>query len=280
MAWLDREGGQIYYEYHGRDLPAECLRVVLSHGFGMSCRVWDNTTAKLLDAGYAVVVYDQRGCGHSTKDFSDVGVDVQGDDLVALCAATGAAGLVLNGWSFGGAVVVDAAEKLGERLCGLVSTAGATPRYTQSDGFAHGGMAADVVATVDALRADRVNFLQALYFEGVFAQPVSAAVKQWCLDIALQASPAADAALGALAEVDQRAALADLTCPALFVVGTADGVVDPQIGRFAAAAAPHGQLAEMPECGHAPFLEAADAYHASLLKFLHGIQAGRNAGTA
>ena len=46
---------------HGRIRPP----VVLVHGWGMSCRVWDTVLPVLLDAGHEVVSLDHRGCGAS-----------------------------------------------------------------------------------------------------------------------------------------------------------------------------------------------------------------------
>lgn len=257
---------QIYYEY----LPgsAHQTTVVLSHGFGMAGRVWDNTVARLQDAGYGVLSYDHRNCGQSSKDFTDVSIHALGNDLVGICDVLGLSKVVLNGWSLGGAVVVDAASKLGSKVAGLVLTGGATPRYTQASGFPHGGQASDVEATVAALRADRVNFLKGLYFEGVFAAEVSDDVKHWCWQIALQASSGADASLGALAQVDQREIMANLTAPALVITGSDDGVVPADISAFAADLLPNGKLVTMPGCGHAPFLEDMDTYHSALFSFL------------
>ena len=264
MGMLTREGGrQIYFEHYAGRGPT----VVLSHGWGMSCRAWDDTLARLTDRGHAVVVYDQRGCGRSDKDFADVSIEALGSDVVALCKHLALDGVVLNGWSLGGAVAVDAALKLGGTLRGLVLTAGATPRYTQAPGFPHGGTAGDVAATVAALRAGRVAFLKGLYFGGVFAVDVGDDVKQRCWQIALEASPGADASLGALAQLDQRAALAKIAAPSLVVVGTRDGVVPPGIGREAAKLLPNATLCEL-DSGHAPFLERPDAYHAALFDLL------------
>jgi len=164
--------------------------------------------------------------------------------------------------------VVEAAPNLTAELRGLISTCGATPRYTQADGFPHGGTADDVAGTVTALRADRVNFLLALYSEGAFAKPVSDAVKQQAHAIALQASPAADGSLGALAHIDQRDILRQIEVPGLFIAGSADGVVDPAIGEFAANLCPNGNLAVLDGCGHTPFIEDPAAYRAALTPFL------------
>ena len=257
---------QIHFEHYPGDGPT----LVLSHGWGMGCRVWDNTTAKLQDAGYGVVVYDHRCCGASDKDFIDVSIDALARDVVALCSHLRLRRPVLNGWSLGGAVVVDAARRLGGNLGGLVLTAGATPRYTQAEGFPYGGQPEDVDATLGALRADRVNFLKTLYFHGVFAKDVGADIKDWCWRIALQASPGADASLAALAHLDQRAIMTEpaLRCPALVVVGGQDAVAPADIGREAAKRLPDAELLEFADCGHGVFLEDPDGYHAALLNFL------------
>ena len=271
MGRLSMEGDrQIYFEHYASG-PGGQQTVVLSHGWGMSCRVWDNTVARLVDAGHGVVTYDHRCCGQSDKDFADVSIEALGADLAALCQHLALGRPVLSGWSLGGAVVVDAASRLGSNVGGLVLTGGATPRYTQGEGFPHGGQAEDVAATVAALRADRVNFLKSLYFDGVFAKDVGEDVKGWCWRIALQASSGADASLGALAQLDQRSAMAELSCPALVATGGQDGVVAPAIGRYAAGSLPSAELVEFEDCGHAVFLEDADRYHGALLDFLAGV---------
>jgi len=261
----------IYYEvYRGTSVDPV---VVLSHGWGMNGRAWDDVVAGLCDSGYGVLVYDHRACGQSDKDFRNVSIGALGDDVVALCDHLSLSRVVLNGWSLGGAVAVDAAAKLGSRLAGLVLTGGATPRYTQAEGFPHGGTEADVAATVAALRADRVNFLHGLYFDGVFAAPVGEIVKRHVVGLALQASPAADASLGALAHIDQREIMSRLDVPALVITGDQDGVVAPAIAEFASRLLPQGELAVMSGCGHAPFIEDRTTYRSLLHGFLQGIAA-------
>ena len=258
---------RIYFEHY----PAGELTVVLSHGWGMGLRVWDDTVAFLQDNGIGVLTYDHRCCGNSDKDFGDVSIAALGDDIAALCSHLGLSRVVLNGWSLGGAVVVDATAKLGGSVAGVVLTCAASPRYTQCSDFAHGGQPEDVAATVAALRADRINFLKGLYFEGAFARPVSDDVKHRCWQIALQASPGADASLGALASIDQRALMQGIAAPALVFIGGQDAVLDPQIARVAADTFPSATAVEMADCGHAPFLEDSDTYNAKLLEFLKGI---------
>ena len=56
--------------------------------------------------------------------------------------------------------------------------------------------------------------------------------------------------------------------PLLSIVGGADAILDPGVGKAAAELAPHGTLALIEGCGHAPFIEAAEAYNAALHAFL------------
>lgn len=263
MSYLNVEGERrIYFEdHHGDKLP-----VLLVHGWGMSCRVWDTTTAALVDAGHRVVCFDQRGCGASDKDFVTVSVDAGADDIVHLVESLGLQRLVLNGWSLGGALAAAAADKLGERCAGLVLTGGATPRYVQADDFPHGGPPGSVAETVAALRSNRTPFLHGLA-RAVCAKDPGDGVVDWLWQIFQQTSPAADAALAELDHLDQRQLLARLEMPVLAFVGSEDGFVAPDVGR-AAAEMTSAKLVEFPGCGHAAFLEERDAYLRELQDFL------------
>ncbi len=267
MAYLAVDGDRrIYFEHHeGAKRP-----VVLVHGWGMSCRVWDTTLPRLLENGNTVVSIDHRACGSSDKDFSDTSIGAIAGDVVALVRHLGLQSPVLNGWSIGGPVVVEAGSRLGADLGAIVLTCGATPRYAQADDFPHGGPADAVGATVGALRADRVNFLNGLS-QGVCAEPQPDAMIAWMTGIFLQASPQADATLAELGVLDQRAILAGITAPVLSMVGAKDVIVDPEIGRLAARSAPNGRLVEFPGCGHAPFLEDGPRYRDELVSFVNSL---------
>jgi pimeloyl-[acyl-carrier protein] methyl ester esterase len=260
------DGRSIYYEHHaGSGLP-----VMLIHGWGMSCRVWDTTLTALKQAGHEVISFDQRCCGMSDKDFATTSVASSAQDAAQLARHLGKSRIVVNGWSLGGAIAVATAALLGGSCAGVVLTAGATPRYTQADGFPYGGPAGAASQSVAALRADRANFLMALT-KGVCAEPQSPAVEQWLWSIFMQASPAADDALADLDELDQRATLKALGVPVLSIVGTRDVIVPADICRFAASIAKRGRVAEFAQSGHAPFLEEGPRYREVLLDFLGSV---------
>ena len=267
MGYLSREENkQVYYESHGVGDAA----IVLVHGWGMSGRTWDHVVPALVDAGHRVVLMDHRGCGQSDKDFADIGIAAIAGDLVALVEKLRLKSVVLNGWSLGGAVVVEAAVRLGAACKGLVLTCGATPTYVQKPDFPHGGTEEDMAGTLAALAADRVNFLHGLS-QAVCVKEVSPNIERWFWQIFLQASPLAGQTLGELAGLDQRRELAGLDMPILSFVGSEDGFVAPPICRWIGENHDRAKVVEFEGVGHAPFIEAQARYTEELLAFLAGV---------
>jgi len=268
MAYLERENGkQLYYEDYGTGDSA----IVLVHGWGMSLRTWDYTLPVLSAAGRRGILSEHRGCGESSKDFADMGIEAIAGDIVALVDHLQLQHVVLNGWSLGGAVVVSAAAKLGDTCSGLVLTCAASPCYLQKADYPHGGTDEALAETMAALAADRVNFLAALS-AGICATEVSQTVIDWMWQIFMAASPLAAASLGELGPLDQRQLLGQLEMPILSFVGGLDGVVDPQVCRSVASFNGGVTTVECPNSGHAPFIDEGELYHRELLAFLaqHG----------
>jgi pimeloyl-[acyl-carrier protein] methyl ester esterase len=260
------EQRSVYFEDHaGRGLP-----VLLVHGWGMSCRVWDSTLVALLEAGHRVVTYDQRGCGHSDKDFAEVTIEASAADAVAVLRHLGIGRAAVNGWSLGGAVAVEAARLLGPDCAGVILTGGASPRYVQAPDFPYGNPPGSPVETVKVLQLDRANFFDGLT-RAVCAVPQSDAMNAWMWSIFMQTSPVADRALAQLDALDQRDVVRALECPLLAIVGGQDVFVAPDIGRQAAKLARRGRVAEFPQCGHAPFIEDGPRYREVVLEFLRSL---------
>ena len=267
MAYLTTDCDKnVYYEDYGSGSSA----VLLIHGWGFSCRAWDNTLPALLAAGHRVVMIDHRGCGRSDKDFADMGILAIAGDVVALVAKLGLESVVLNGWSLGGAVAVEAADRLGERCTGLALTGGATPIYTQKPDFQAGGTDADMAGTVAALQADRIGFLAGLS-HAVCAVDVGEPLVSWMWQVFCEASPMAHVTLGQLAQLDQRQQLAALGMPIISFVGSADVFVAPEICRWVGEHNANARVVEYEGVGHAPFVEVAERYNTDLLAFLADI---------
>lgn len=265
MAHLEVEGSRrLYFEHHrGSGRP-----VVLVHGWGANGRCWDTVAPALRANGNEVLILDQRACGRSDKDFEDVSITALGADVARLCELLCLREPVLNGWSLGGAVVVDAAVRLGTNVGGLVLTGGATPRYTSAPDWPHGGTHDDVQGVLDGLAADRASTLKGVA-GAVCAAEVSEAVLDWLWGMFLEMGPRADESLRDLADTDQRKALGTLSAPALLMHGRQDGFVAFSGAEAATELCADARLVAFDQCGHAPFLEDRERYLAELIGFVN-----------
>lgn len=267
MAFLTVDGDKrIYYEDHGEGDTA----LVLIHGWGMNCRVWDGVVMALLEAGQRVIVMDHRGCGRSDHDFEDLGIPAIASDVAKLVKARGVGRAVLNGWSLGGAVATQAAHDLGSACAGLILTAGASPIYTQKPDLALGGTADDVTATVAAINADRINVLKGVA-GAVCAKPISDDLLNWMAWCFIDSSARATSTLAELAHLDQRDMLLALDVPVLSFICGKDAFVAPQISQWVADNHPRAMGVSYPESGHAPFIEEREAYLAEIQRFLSSL---------
>jgi non-heme chloroperoxidase len=265
MAYLDVEGSRrIYFEQH----PGPGRPVVLVHGWGVTARCWDTVTPALRARGHQVVLIDLRACGRSDKDFEDVSIAALGSDVARLCEHLELRGPVINGWSLGGAVAVDAVSRLGRNVSGLILTGGATPRYTAAPDWPHGGTRDDVEGVLGAVAADRATTFKGVA-GAVCAVPVSSEVVDWMWGMFLEMGPRGDDSLRDLAEIDQRKISAALEVPVLLLHGRKDGFVAFSGAEAARDLYPDARLVEFAECGHAPFLEDRDTYLAELTGFLN-----------
>lgn len=142
-----------------------------------------------------------------------------------------------------------------------------TPRYTQAEGYPHGGTAEIMEETLTALRDTRPEFLHMLT-EGVCHTSPGANTIEWMWQMFMQTSPRADGGLRDLGAIDHRELLPTIQVPALVCKGAHDAVVDPAIADVCASLLPNARLVEFADSGHAPFLEERERFDAELLAFV------------
>lgn len=267
MAYLEADGRLVYYEhYAGTRVP-----VILIHGWGMSTQIWASVIDKLVACGHEVVALDHRGCGRSDRDFDDMSIEAIARDVDGICKAIGLRPGVLNGWSMGGTVAVEAARLMGDRVAGLVLTCGATSRLTSADDFPFGAEPGSYDGLGDDISADRGSFFRGLA-GSVCAKDVGAPTIDWMERIFLESGPRAYRSLTAAASIDQRKVLAALAIPVLTCIGEKDQVISPELGVQAAACVKRGEIARFEQSGHAPFLEEPAEYMRVLTSFLETVE--------
>ena len=266
MAYLETDdGARVHYTHHRGSDPV----MLFIHGWGMSGEYWNSAVEALAEAGRGAICVDHRGCGRSDRDFEDVSIDAIAGDVVAIVERCGVGKVVLNGWSLGGAVAVEAARRLKDQVAGLVLTCGATPRYTQADDFPHGGKPEDVAGIAGAITADRAAFFRGLA-QGAAAEGADPALIDWMERGFVASGPRVSQTLMDLVDLDQRDILAAFDFPVLSIGGEKDTIADPAIAGYAADCAKHGKLVTF-DTGHSPHLENPAAYHAAILEFMESL---------
>lgn len=109
------DGVTISYEVRGDGDPA----LVLVHGWANTRAIW-GVHPTTLSRRHRVVALDLAGHGLSGTDRTDWTMGAFGEDVVAVVDQLGLERVVLVGFSMGGAVVLEAAERLGDRILGVV----------------------------------------------------------------------------------------------------------------------------------------------------------------
>lgn len=266
----------------GYDETGEGPAVVLLHAAIGDRRMWDAQFTALA-ATHRVIRYDRRGFGETG---GETGEHAHYEDLLALLDARGIEQAALVGASMGGACALDAALAAPERitrlaLLGSGLTGHTWPDHMQADfarlaaeAFPPGRLAeyearkrvpdpADVRAIADA----NLRYLVAGPERDVSVLPpgMVALVREMCEQVYRHdwTAPQWTEKIP-----DTRHRLAEITTPALVVIGTADALGLVELSRHLAESLPDAELVELPGTGHLPAMERPDEVTALLRKFL------------
>lgn len=109
------DGVPIHYETMGKGRPA----LVLVHCWTCDRRLWDDQVPRLAKSRQ-VVTLDLAGHGLSGRTREDYTMEAFGEDVKAVADRLKLDRMVLVGHSMGGAVILEAARRLGDRVVGLV----------------------------------------------------------------------------------------------------------------------------------------------------------------
>lgn len=112
---VSADGLTIRYDDRGTGDPA----IVLVHGWTNSRAIWGEHP-RTLSQTHRVVALDLAGHGESDADRAEWTVDAFGEDVIAVVEDLDLESVVLVGFSMGGAVVLEAADRMPERVLGVV----------------------------------------------------------------------------------------------------------------------------------------------------------------
>jgi pimeloyl-ACP methyl ester carboxylesterase len=278
------------------DAATPPLTVVLSHGFTLDLRCWVYQRRALTAAGYRVVLWDQRGHGHSEHgDPSGNTIEQLGEDLRHVVDAAVPDGpLALVGHSMGGMTVMsyaaDHAAQVRDRVAAvaLVSTsAGGMDRVRWGLGERLGALVNELGPVVTARLAPRQSLLQQLrrrtpYVDEVpvavssFGSKVPREVRRLTADMILDTDLAVMSAFApALKSHDKREALEHLReVPLLTMVGDRDVLTEPVHTAEIVEALPHAEHLVVRRAGHVIMLEHPEIVSDHLLDLLARVVGG------
>ncbi|MDI4663779.1 alpha/beta hydrolase [Xanthobacter autotrophicus] len=239
--------------------------IVFIHGFSQSGLCWARQTASPLLAGCRMVTYDFRGHGASDKPADPAcykAPELWAGELDAVIRAFCLERPVLVGWSYAGRIIGDYLATFGsDGIGGIVFVDAVVSNERHLFGRCNQLMrqmcSPDVAENIAATRA---------FVRRCFAAPIPQSLFEQILAVNMIVPHHVRGALfGRPAEYG--AALARLDVPALVVHGTLDEVVAPAMAAHIAQITPQARLDLYEGVGHAPFIEAADRFNATLAAF-------------
>lgn len=242
--------------------------VVLIHGLAASLYSWRYTMPALVQAGYHVVAFDNRGFGSSDKPTHGYSNADYVGLLFDLMDSLGISDAVLVGHSMGGAIAAEAALAHPERVTGLVlvDPAGFGVRWPFMLRVARWPV---VGALFDRFRGRdaTARILKMLY--GDPSRVTDQDVDQYYAPLA---EPGAGRALRGVMRTYRfdtlRPRIDSITAPTLLVWGSRDRLIPAAIGQAVVAEFQRGAFVLVPGAGHAAPEEAPSAFNRTLIAFL------------
>jgi len=229
--------------------------LVLLHGWSMSSAVFlEALTA--LSARFRVLAPDLRGHGYSSPA-PGYTHDALAGDVSAWLDALHLRSFSLLGWSLGGQVAMQLAEREPERVARLALVC-STPRFCNGEGW-EGGLSSTQVRAME--RNLKRNFMGTMadFFFSMFAgeqhppERYRAILKESVRSVPPISSEVSIAGLLTLRDGDLRAAAARLSCPTLVHYGALDTITPRHAGDWLAKAIPGARSVCVQNVGHAPF---------------------------
>lgn len=244
MEKVNVNGIELAYTRRGTGTP-----LVLLHGYPLDHRIWDEV-APLLEDKFDLLLPDLRGFGNSTTVNTPYTMDDFASDIAGLLDSLGIQKAAIAGHSMGGYVALAFARLFPDRVAGLGLAASQTladppdrkeGRYKSAAEVAEKGIG----GVVDVMTPKFTNdpALQAYARKVMEGQNPQAYI----------------GALKAMAKrQDSTPLLASMTYPVVLVHGDADALIPIERAREVKDAVPHALLAELPNVGHLPMLEAKE----------------------
>jgi pimeloyl-ACP methyl ester carboxylesterase len=214
---------------------------------------------------FTVVAWDAPGCGGSADPPDGFSLGDYADALAGLLTELGIARAHVLGLSFGGGLAIE----LYRRHPDLPQSMILVGAYAGWAGSLPQEVVTERVRRMEEEATRPPSEWAESYLPGFFATPVDQELLDEVLAIMLDARPTGTVPmLHAFAEADLRNVLPTIAIPTLLLYGELDARAPLDIAETLHAGITGSQLVVIPGVGHVCNIEAADAFHAEVRRFL------------
>ncbi|MDO5627510.1 MAG: alpha/beta hydrolase [Mobilicoccus sp.] len=277
--------------------PATVPTVVLTHGYCLNLTAWVFQRRALREAGYRVVLWDQRGHGRSGMGEADsLSIEQLGDDLLQVVEETAPTGpVVLVGHSMGGMAMMalgrDHEDFVRDRVVGAAFVA-TSPGDLSGVSYGFGRLGGRIIrglmplTGVLAARQDLIDLgvrqgrdlVDFVVDIGSFGSPVPLSIAQLTTDMIFGTRLEVMSKFFPIFELhDKRDALGAYDgVETLVISGTADRLTPPEHSAEIVRLVPGAEQVVVQDAGHVIMLEHAQVLDEHLLDLI--ARARRGAG--
>jgi 3-oxoadipate enol-lactonase len=243
--------------------------VVLVNGLADEKETWAYQTPALLEAGYRVLTFDNRGVGATSKPAGPYTSELLADDAKALVDELGITDFHLMGVSMGGMIVQEYALKYGSDLKSVtMACTYAAPGPFCSRMFKFWEDAAPVMGVPFVMRDVTLWAFTLDFFRTREDELAEFETGMKYMDMP---TPAYLAQLAVIQQHDTTARIGALTVPSLVLAGEEDLLIPTALSHDLHALVPGSEWATTAG-GHGCVWEHPDAFNAAFLQFLTKIE--------
>jgi non-heme chloroperoxidase len=204
--------------------------VVFLHGWPLSHEMFEYQINQLGNE-FRCILIDRRGFGKSDQPWSGYDYDTLADDIQAVLEALDLHGVILVGFSMGGAEALRYLSRHGSnRISKLVLLGAAAPRLLKAPDFEEGVDKSVFDEMIENAIQDRAAFVESFskdfFGATILNTPLSSKLMDWFHSLIMKSSPRAFInCILTFSQADLRADLAKVDVPTLIIHGTADKTV-------------------------------------------------------
>lgn len=256
----------LYHEVHGEGRPG-APSVLLSSGLGGSAGFWKPQIPALVEAGWRVVAYDQRGTGRSPGELpAGYRIDHMAQDVAEVMDATGTECCHLVGHALGGLVGLQLALDAPARVASLVLVNAWSRPNPHSARCFDARLALLGACGPRAYVEAQPIFLYPADWAAAHADEVQAEVDHAFAHFPPEATMRAR--IAALRAFDVDARLGEIAAPTLVACAQDDVLVPWTMSLRLAERLPQATFDRSAHGGHAHSATDAERFNATLLGFL------------